>query len=73
MFCPLFFEKTYLNRLSDQPAVPVEELGTLSTYEHLLAHELLHCNVIGVKEPGQFAIRLRQRVSLTVLHSERHQ
>ena len=61
MFCPLFFRKPYLNRLSDQPAVSVKQLGTLSTYEHILAHELLHCNIIGIKEPGKSAIRLGRR------------
>lgn len=51
MFCPLFFRKTYLNRLTDQKARPVEELQSLVTYEHILAHEILHCDIIGVKSP----------------------
>lgn len=73
MFCPFFFRKTYLNRLSDQPAVPKSELGKLSTYEHILAHELLHCEITGTKEPGKCPIGLRLEALLIMFHSDRHQ
>ncbi len=52
MLCPLFFTKPYLNTLTSGPQQPIAKLGNLYTYEHLLAHELLHCDIIGTKEPG---------------------
>lgn len=52
MFCPLFFAKPYLNALTSGLPQPLAKLGSLYTYEHLLAHELLHCDIIGTKEPG---------------------
>ena len=48
VFCPLFFRGyTYLNRVTAGEQKPLEDLQQLVTYEHMLAHELLHCDVIG--------------------------
>lgn len=51
MFCPLFFTYRYLARLTARKARPIDELQSLVTYEHLLAHEILHCDIIGTKSP----------------------
>ncbi|KAL8755164.1 MAG: hypothetical protein Q9199_003839 [Rusavskia elegans] len=51
MFCPSFFKKRYLNAITADKPKKVEDLASLYSYEHLLAHELLHCDIIGTKEP----------------------
>ncbi|KAI4219743.1 MAG: hypothetical protein L6R36_008108 [Xanthoria steineri] len=51
VFCPLFFKKRYLNAITADAPKKVEDLASLYSYEHLLAHELLHCDIIGTKEP----------------------
>ncbi|KAI4217014.1 MAG: hypothetical protein LQ349_009075, partial [Xanthoria aureola] len=49
VFCPLFFKKRYLNAITADAPKKVEDLASLYSYEHLLAHELLHCDIIGTK------------------------
>ncbi|KAI4255404.1 MAG: hypothetical protein L6R42_006753 [Xanthoria sp. 1 TBL-2021] len=51
MFCPSFFKKRCLNAITADKPKKVEDLASLYSYEHLLAHELLHCDIIGTKEP----------------------
>lgn len=51
VFCPLFFAQKYLNRLTEGGPKQLEDLYSLISFEHILAHEMLHCNIIGTKKP----------------------
>ena len=50
MFCPFFFKKSYLTDVTAAGPKPLAQLGSLYTYEHLLVHELMHCDIVRTKE-----------------------
>ena len=49
VFCDLFFQQRSLNNLTDSTPTSVDHLESLKSHESLLAHEILHCDIIGTK------------------------